>query len=378
MCRQRGMRGKAKSQPELVCLMSPEMAVPKDHPVRAIKRFVDQVLRELSPRFDEMYAEIGRSSIPPERLLKCKVLMALFTVRSERLLVEQLGYNLLYRWFLDMDMAEEVFNASTLSKNQERLLEHEIAREFFIAVLGEAEAQGWVSNEHFSVDGTLIEAWASMKSFVPKDASGTREEGGKKDGNRWVDFQGEKRTNETHASRTDPDARLLRKGKGKEAKLCFGAHALMENRHGLCLDFQVRSATGTTESQAAAQMLQEQKQTRRRNPRSVGADKGYHNKEFVKQCRESGIRPHVAPVKNRKTPGLDGRTFRSRGYQTSQRLRKRIEEIFGWMKTTGGFRKSRYRGIGRTQQSGWFVAAAYNLVRMARLGQGPPGTAAPA
>lgn len=369
------MRGKVRGQPELVCLMSPEMAVPKGHPIRPIKKYVDAVLKDLSPLFDEMYAELGRPSIPPERLLKCKVLMALFTVRSERLLVEQIGYNLLFRWFLDMDLDEEVFDASSLSKNQQRFLQHDVAHLFFVSVVSQADQEGWVSNEHFSVDGTLIEAWASMKSFRPKDQKDDDPGVGS---NRWVDFHGEQRRNETHQSRTDEEARLLRKGRGREAKLCFGAHALMENRNGLCLDLKVTSATETTEVVAALEMLDEQDEVHDRQPSSLGGDKNYHTKAFVKGCRERGTKPHVATIKNRRTPGLDGRTLTSRGYETSQRIRKRIEEIFGWMKTVGGFRKTRYRGIARTQQSGWLIAAAYNLVRMAKLGSSPPVETAPA
>ena len=370
------MRGKVRNQPELVCLVSPEMAVPKDHPIRPIKKFIDEVLCELSPLFDEMYADLGRPSIPPERLLKCKVLMALFTVRSERLLVEQIGYNLLYRWFLDLDLDEPLFDASVLSKNQERFLQHNVAQLFFVNVVAQANREGWVSNEHFSVDGSLIEAWASMKSFRPKDQKPDDDSGAGSNG--WVDFHGQKRSNDTHQSRTDSEARLLRKGKGKEAKLCFGAHALMENRNGLCLDLKVTSATETTEVAAALEMLEEQEEVHDRNAASVGADKNYHTKAFVSRCRNRGSKPHVATIKNRKTPGLDGRTLSSRGYETSQRIRKRIEEIFGWMKTVGGFRKTRYRGIERTQQSGWLVAAAYNLVRMAKLGSSPPVERPPA
>jgi len=356
--------------------MSPEMAVPKKHPIRRIKRFVDTVLGDLSSLFDEMYAEQGRPSIPPERLLKCKVLMALFTVRSERLLVEQIGYNLLYRWFLDMDLDEPVFDASTLSKNQQRLLDHDVAHVFFARVVAEAQQAGWISDEHFSVDGTLIEAWASMKSFRPKDQSEDDGPGG--DSNGWVDFHGQKRRNDTHESRSDPEAKLLRKGKGKEAKLCFGAHLMMENRHGLCVQIKVASATETKEPEAALELVDQQDEVHDQQAASLGADKNYHTKAFVRGCRARGIKPHVAPIKNRKTPGLDGRTLNSRGYETSQRIRKRIEEIIGWMKTVGGFRKTRYRGIERNQQSGWFIAAAYNLVRMAKLGMSPPAAAAPA
>ncbi|MGB0579748.1 MAG: IS5 family transposase, partial [Limisphaerales bacterium] len=303
------MRGRVRGQPELVCLISPEMAVPKEHPIRPIKKYVDGALRDLSPMFDEMYADLGRPSIPPERLLKCKVLMALFTVRSERLLVEQIGYNLLYRWFLDMDLDEEVFDASSLSKNQQRFLAHDVAHIFFAQVVAQAGTEGWISDGHFSVDGTLIEAWASLKSFRPKESDTDDDDPGS---NGWVDFHGEKRSNETHQSRTDQEARLLRKGRGKEAKLCFGAHALMENRNGLCLDLKVTSATETTEVGAALEMLDEQDEVHDRQPASVGADKGYHSKEFVGGCRDRGARPHVAAVKKRRTPGMDGRTLNSR------------------------------------------------------------------
>ena len=252
------MRGAIKSQPELVCLISPESVVPKDHPIRTIKRYLDEALSRMSRRCDAMYAQEGRPSIPPERLLKAKVLIALFSVRSENLFVEQLHYNLLYRWFLDMDLSEPVFDNSTFSKNQQRLMEHEVARIFFEQVVKLAREQGWVSDEHFSVDGTLIESWASLKSFVPKDQP--RSGGGDDDpGNADVDFRGQKRSNATHQSTTDPEARLRKKAVGQEAKLCFGLHALMENRHGLYVDLQVSSAVGVTEGDAALEMLAQQK-----------------------------------------------------------------------------------------------------------------------
>lgn len=365
------MRGAIKSQPELVCLISPDSVVPKDHPIRVIKRFIDEVLSRMSRRLDVMYAQEGRPSIPPERLLKAKVLIALFSVRSENLFVEQLHYNLLYRWFLDMDLSEPVFDNSTFSKNQERLMQHEVAKLFFGQVVKLAGEQGWVSDEHFSVDGTLIESWASLKSFAPKGQL----RGGDDDddpGNMDVNFRGQKRSNATHESATDPEARLRKKAAGQEAKLSFGLHALMENRHGLYVDLRVSSAVGVTESDVALEMLRPQKRAR-----SVGADKGYHHGPFVQGCRKRRIAPHVATAKGRKIKGLDGRTTRMATYTLSQKIRKRIEEGFGWMKTVGGFRKTRFKGIGRTQLCAYFVGAACNLVRMATLALGPPALAAP-
>ena len=368
---QKNMRGAIKSQPELVCLISPESVVPKDHPIRTIKRYLDEALSRMSRRFDAMYAQEGRPSIPPERLLKAKVLIALFSVRSENLFVEQLHYNLLYRWFLDMDLSEPVFDNSTFSKNQQRLMEHEVARIFFEQVVKLAREQGWVSDEHFSVDGTLIESWASLKSFVPKDQP--RSGGGDDDpGNADVDFRGQKRSNATHQSTTDPEARLRKKAAGQEAKLCFGLHALMENRHGLYVDLQDSSSVGVTESDVALEMLRKQKRAR-----SVGADKGYHNGPFVQGCRQARIVPHVATARGRRIGGLDRRTTRTLTYALSQKIRKRIEEGFGWMKTVGAFRKTRFKGIGRTQLQAHFVGAACNLVRMATLALGPPPASAP-
>jgi transposase len=365
------MRGAIKSQPELVCLISPESVVPKDHPIRTIKKYVEEVLGRMNRRLDAMYAQEGRPSIPPERLLKAKVLIALFSVRSENLFVEQLHYNLLYRWFLDMDLSEPVFDNSTFSKNQKRLMQHEVAKLFFEQVVKLAREQGWVSDEHFSVDGTLIEAWASLKSFVPKDQP-RRDSDDDDPGNADVNFRGQKRSNATHESTTDPQARLRKKAAGQEAKLCFGLHALMENRRGLYVDLQVSSAVGVTESDVALGMLRRQKQAR-----TVGADKGYHHGPFVQGCRKRRIVPHVATAKGRKIGGLDGRTTRTATYALSQKIRKRIEEGFGWMKTVGGFRKTRFQGIGRTQLCAYFVGAACNLVRMARLALGPPALAAP-
>jgi transposase len=364
------MRGTIKAQPELVCLISPESVVPAGHPIRTIKAQVDTVLRRMSGVFDRMYAEQGRPSIPPERLLKAKILIALFSVRSENLLVEQLHYNLLYRWFLDLDLTETVFDNSTFSKNQQRLMEHEAAQIFFAQVVDLAREQGWVSDEHFSVDGTLIEAWASMKSFTPKTQTPVLTD--EDPGNPAVDFRGAKRSNATHQSTTDPEARLKKKSAGQEAKLCYALHALMENRSGLYVDLRVSSAVGVSEGDAALAMLKAQA-----HARTVGADKGYHHGPFVQGCRALGIAPHVARAKGRKIGGLDGRTVRTAGYALSQKVRKRIEEGFGWMKTVGAFRKTRFKGSGRTQLSAYLVGAACNLVRMARLGWSPPVAGAP-
>lgn len=366
------MRGAIKSQPELICLISPDSVVPKDHPIRTIKRYIDAVLSRMNRHLEVMYAAEGRPSIPPERLLKAKVLIALFSVRSENLFVEQLHYNLLYRWFLDMDLSEPVFDNSSFSKNQQRLMQHEVAKVFFGQVVELARQQGWVSDEHFSVDGTVIESWASLKSFVPKDCPGAGRDRDGDPGNVDVNFRGQKRSNATHESTTDPQARLRKKGIGQEAKLCYSLHALMENRHGLYVDLQVSSAVGITEADVALDLLTKQKRAR-----TVGADKGYHNGPFVQGCRQRGIVPHVARAKGRNIAGLDRRTTGTPTYALSQKIRKRIEEGFGWMKTVGGFRKTRFKGTGRTQLCAYFVGAACNLVRMATLALGPPGLAAP-
>lgn len=367
------MRGQAKSQPEFLTLLSPESVVPQDHPLREIKRRVDAVLREMNSLFSRMYAQEGRPSIPPERLLKAKLLIALYSVRSETLFCEQLGYNLLYRWFLDMDLMEASFVQSVFSKNQQRLLEHEVGQRFFRAIYEMSRRENWASDEHFTVDGTLIEAAASLKSFVPKEGPDKRDSD---PGNPTVDFHGQKRSNATHQSTTDPEARLYRKGQGKEAKLYFAAHALMENRHGLLSDIQVTGVTETTEPKAALVQLRQQARRTGVRPSSVGADKNYHTAEFVRGCRQRQIAPHVAEMKGRKTPGLDRRTTQQDSYALSQKKRKRVEEIFGWMKTIGGLRRSRFLGVERTGLWAYLVGAAYNLVRMARLALGPPPVAA--
>lgn len=359
------MRGKLDPQADLLCLLSPESRVPLDHPLRVIKRLVDAVRRDLSPLFDEMYAALGRPSIPPEHLLKAKVLQALFTVRSEALLMETLDYNLLFRWFLDLNLLDPVWDASTFSQNQQRLLQHQTAELFFARIVALAREYAWVRDAHFTVDGTLVDAWASLKSFRPKTGAPPPTDGAP--GNPSVDFHGERRSNATHESTTDPEARLLRKAKGKEAKLCFGLHALMENRHGLCVQAQVTTAVGVTETTAATELLARQIDQADRPPHSIGADKGYHNAEMVDFCRAHAIAPHVASIKNRKVPGLDGRTTRTLGYQTSQKVRKRVEEIFGWCKEVGGLRRTRKRGVDRVGLSALLILSSYNLVRMAKL-----------
>jgi transposase len=351
------MRGKQDNQTLMLVALTPEQLVPQDHPIRQIKPIVERALAELSPVFDQMYAEVGRPSIPPEHLLKACLLIALYSVRSERQFCERLRYDLLFKWFLDLNIMDEAFDASSFAKNKTRLLEHEVAHHFFTAVLAEARRRRLLSEDHFTVDGTLLEAWASLKSFRFKDARDERP-GGK---NPPVDFHGQHRTNETHQSTTDPEAKLAKKGQGKEARLCFTGHVLMENKNGLVVDVAVTQATGIAERETALDMLEKIPGVRRI---TVAADKGYDSREFVAGCREMTITPHVAC---RHWTALDRRTTRHPGYQISQRVRKRVEEIFGWVKTVGGGRKLRYIGVARNQLWAQFTAAAYNLVRMARL-----------
>jgi len=360
------MRGLQDKQTSLWAVISIEERIPSSHPLRGIKTLADQRLVDLSRVFNRMYSQVGRPSIAPERILKSLLLIALYSVRSERQFCEQLGYNLLFRWFLDMEIDEESFDASVFSKNRERLMEHEVGRLFFDAVVRQAREADLISDDHFSVDGTLIEAWASLKSFRPKgeDRSGDDDQGDP--GNRWVDFHGEKRSNDTHESTTDPESLLAKKGPGKEAKLCYGAHALMENRNGLLVDLKITQATGTAEREAAEEMIKRQRR-KGVKVKSLGADKGYDTHGFVDFLRGRKIVPHVAANTKRKGgSAIDGRTTRHQSYTISQRIRKRIEEIFGWTKTVGGFRKTRYRGTDRTQLAAWWVGAAFNLLRMAK------------
>ena len=360
------MRGMEKRQASMLTTLSPEKVVPPKHPLRKVKLLADAALRELSPLFDEMYSSVGRPSTPPERLLKASLLMAFFSVRSETLFCEQLNYNLLYRWFLDMGKDEPGFVQETFSKNRERLMQHSVASVFFGKVVDQARAAGLMSDEHFTVDGTLIEAWASLKSFKAKIEDPGSKPPPDDPGNPTVNFHGEKRGNETHESKTDPESRLARKGKGKEAKLCFSQHALMENRNGLLVELQIAPATGKAEREKAIEMLNDYVAGDRRI--TVAGDKGYDTKDFIEQCRQRNVTPHVAQnVNEQRNSAIDGRTTRHAGYRVSQVVRKRVEEIFGWMKTVGNFRKTRYRGLHRTELASYMVGAAYNLIRMAKL-----------
>jgi transposase len=362
------MRGESTKQSSMLTLMSPEKRVPATHPLRGIKKLADAALRELSPVFDQMYSSVGRPSLPPERLLKSMVLIALYTVRSERQFCEQLDYNLLFRWFLDMDMEEPSFDPTVFTKNRDRLVASDAAGAFFQAVVEQARSAGLMSREHFSVDGTLIEAWASLKSFKKK---GSKDEPPPDDpGNPSIDFHGEKRCNDTHESTTDPDARLARKSKGHQAKMSYSAHALIENRNGLLVDFQMDEANGTAERRCALEMLDENLPGQWRI--TLGGDKGFDTRDFVECCRERNVTPHVAQnINQRQRSRIDARTTRHAGYAVSQRFRKRIEEVFGWMKTVGNFRKTRFIGFGANQIAAYMVGAAYNLLRIGRLLSAP-------
>lgn len=361
------MRGITDKQGTMLMVFNLEDRVPSDHPLRKIRLMADEELKRLSHVFSKMYSHTGRPSIPPERILKSMLLIALYSVRSERQFCEQLNYNLLFRWFLEMNLMEPGFDATVFSKNRERLMEHEVGRLFFDAVVKRARGASLMSEEHFTVDGTLIEAWASMKSFRPKGEKTSDRPTDGDAGNPTVDFRGEKRSDKTHESKTDPESRLIRKAKGKEAKLCFAGHALMENRNGLLIDLKMSTATGTAEEEAAEQMLKRQAR-KGIKPKTLGADKGYDNVQFVDMLRSRKIVPHVAAnTERRGGSAIDGRTVRQQGYRWSQRVRKRVEEIFGWMKTTGGFRKTRFKGIRKTQLAAWLVGTAYNLLRIAKL-----------
>jgi transposase len=338
----------------------PEERVPRNHPLRLIKADVEQILAEMSPDFQAYYSKTGRPSIPPETIMKATLLIALFSIRSDRQFCEQLDYNILYRWFLDMSMDESSFDHSCFCKLRRRLKDEAIANKFFGKVVDLARKRGLLSDEHFTVDGTLIEAWASQKSFRPNDDSGDKPDD-KGDRN----FRGEKRTNDTHSSTTDPEAKMMRKGPGKEAKLSYGAHCLMENRNGLVVGMLVTPATDTETS--AAERLVADWLASGRTIESLGADKGYHTKAFVEYLRSLEIAPHIAMIAGRKTPGLDCRTTRHCGYKMSQVRRKIVEEIFGWAKVIGGIRKSRFVGRLKTSVATIFVSAAYNLLRMSRL-----------
>jgi len=358
------MRGSDKRSGELFSYVDVEQRVRPDHPLRAIRSLTDAALAALSTDFAALYSGMGRPSIAPEMLLRAMLLQAFYSVRSERQLMERLEFDLLFRWFVGLGIDAAVFDHSTFSKNRDRLLAGEIAAKFLTAVLAQPGVKRLLSSEHFSVDGTLIEAWASMKSFKPKkppDGGGTA--GGGR--NAPADFKGEKRCNETHRSTTDPDARLYRKGPGMEAKLCFIGHALMENRSGLIVDTRLTRVSGHAERLAALEMIE--RFAARPGAITLGGDKGYDAADFVEELRAVNVRPHVAQNTSGRRSAIDGRTTRHPGYAASQCFRKRIEEVFGWMKTIGGLRKTKLRGRPKVDWAFSFVAAAYNLVRAPKL-----------
>ena len=359
------MRGDNEQQAGMFSYLSPEQRVPADHPLRAMRKMTDEVFKQLSPHFDKLYSRVGRPSIAPERLLRALLLQVLYSVRSERMLMEQLSYNMLFRWFVGLNMDDVVWDATTFSKNRDRLLTGEIAEEFFKAVLDVARAKELLSDEHFTVDGTMVEGWASLKSFQPLDGSGSDSNDKPDDpGNPTVNFHGQKRSNKTHQSTTDADLKLFKKTKGSEAKLAYQGHVLMENRNGLVVNALLTQASGTAEREAALLMLQQRPQKKRV---TVGGDKAYDTKDFVADLRACQVTPHVAQNNKRRKSAIDERTTRHPGYEVSQRKRKRVEEIFGWLKTVGLLRKTRHRGL---ELVGWifkFATAAYNLVRIRNL-----------
>jgi transposase len=358
------MRGSDRRSGSLFSYVDLEARVRRDHPLRQIKTFTDAALEALSEDFSKLYSGMGRPGIAPEMLLRAMLLQAFYSIRSERQLMERLEFDLLFRWFVGLGIDDAAWDHSTFSKNRDRLLEGEIAARFLGAVLAQPKVGRLLSTDHFSVDGTLIEAWASMKSFRPKDGGGgDPPAGGGRNGE--VDFKGQKRSNETHESTTDPEARLYRKGSGMEAKLCFIGHALMENRNGLVVDTRLTHADGHGERNAALSMIEPWAD----RPRAVslGADKAYDAEAFVNELRSMNVRPHVAQNTNGRRSAIDARTTRHAGYAKSQRIRKRIEEAFGWIKTVAGRRKTRFKGRDKVGWDFAFAAAAYNLVRLPKL-----------
>lgn len=369
------MRGGDYRSEGLFSYVSCEARVPANHPLRAIRAIVDEALEVMSADFDAMYSRIGRPSIPPEKLLRALLLQAFYTIRSERQLMEQMDYNLLFRWFVGLAMDAPIWDVTVFTKNRERLLSGDVAAKFLSAIINQARVQALLSDDHFSVDGTLIEAWASVKSFRPKDEGGPGDDddgGSVSDhgeqktapSNAGRDFRGEKRSNATHASTTDPDARLFKKARGQAARLCHMAHVLMENRNGLVVDAILTHATGTAERDAALTMLGRMEG---RHRITLGADKNYDTAAFVEALREMDVTPHVAQNNSNRRSAIDGRTTRHPGYGLSQKIRKRIEEVFGWAKTCGTMRKTRHRGQHRVGWSFTLTAAAYNLIRLPKL-----------
>jgi len=360
------MRGADEQQSQIFSYLSPEARVRKDHALRAIRAMGDEVLTEMSVRFDAMDADVGRPSIAPEKLLRAQLLQMLYTIR-ERLLMEEMDYNLLFRWFVGLNADDAVWDATVFSKNRDRLLQADVAQQFLAQVVAQAGAKGLTSDEHFTVDGTLLEAWASVKSFQPK---GKKTPPPDDPGNPTVNFHGEKRCNDTHESKTDPESQLARKGPGKEAKLSYSGNLLVENGNGLIVDAEVFQANGTAERDAALVMMEKLPGTK---AVTVGGDKGFDTRGFGVECRNLRVTPHVA--QNHTRPGgsaIDARTTRHAGYKISQRKRKRIEECFGWLKTVAGMRKVRHRGVCKVDWVFTFACAAYNLVRMRNLAVAVP------
>ena len=355
------MRGELDENAGMFSYITPAQRVPKDHPLRAIRVLVDAALKEMSPVFQRLYSRIGRPSIPPEKLIRASVLQMLYTIRSERQLMEQLDFNILYRWFVGLGMDDRVWDPTVYTKNRARLLRGQVDVRFFAAVLEQARGEGLVAEEHFPVDGTLIEAWASQKSFQPKDQPKPPSDD---PGNPSIDFRGQKRRNETHESKTDPQARLFRKARGHEAKLCYMGHVLMENRNGLAVSGMATIASGHAERDAALELIE----PRTGNSRlTLGADKAYDTADFVEALRDVQVTPHVAQNTTNRSSAIDARTTRHAGYEVSQRKRKRVEEIFGWMKTVGILRKVKLRGQVLVDSLFRFGLAVYNLVRIRNL-----------
>ena len=356
------MRGNDAVAGSLFSYVDLEKRIRADHPLRVIRGIVNATLAGMSAEFDALYSPFGRDSIPPERLLRALLLQAFYTIRSERQLVERIEFDLLFRWFVGLGVDDPVWDATTFTKNRDRLLAGDVASSFLAAVLAQPKVKVLLSGEHFSVDGTLLEAWASTKSFRPKDGSGPQPDRGR---NGELDFHGQKRSNDTHASTTDPDARLYRKGSGKEAKLCFMGHALMENRNGLIVGAVATRASGHAERLAAQHLIEPHTGGAQRV--TLGGDKGFDTRDFVAEMREINVTPHVAQNNNGRRSAIDGRTTRHPGYAVSLRIRKRIEEAFGWAKTVAGLRKARHRGLPKIDGQFTFAMAAYNLVRLPRL-----------
>src|SRR6202162_5397929 len=352
------MRGDDNQQDGMFSYISPEKRVPADHPLRPIRKMVDEILKEMSPQFQKLYSDVGRPSIAPERLLRALLLQIFYSVRSERLLMEQLDYNLLFRWFVGLEMDEAVWNHAVFSKNRERLLNEALSRQFFGEVL--KQAQRHLSKEHFTVDGTMIEAWASQKSFQRKDGGGDDTGGG-------ASFHGDKRTNATHASKTDPDARLYKKSRGSEAKLSYLGHVMVENRHGFIVEAMLTQADGTAEADAAILMADAMRNRRRGQRFTLGADKAYDSRDVVTTLQAMNVTPHVAQNNKNRRSAIDGRTTRDGGYAPSQSRRPIIERTFGWLKSVAGMRKVKLRGLEKVSWLFQYAVAAYNLSRIPRL-----------